>query len=348
MVSRTRAIFWVFLLSGALLPAADEIPLANGSRIVGSLLRFSDNACTVADSHGQVTVYHGMPADKLTLDTTTTRYVRVLGRQDDPIRVLRVEAFEKGTLHCRNGTGEACEVQLGTNVTVEFYQAEAPSRRLRVPHVRQKPDYCGEACIEMATRYRGEPVSQDRVNEVAGLRGARGVYGSELVNVIDERLKLETAGRTGRRCLRAEEHLWDRVCLVRALSQGRPVLLGVWCSPENKQNEAVWTFDHFVLLVGYDLEKGVFLINDPAYAERDHWEVTFERFPAHRTNRSGGLFHIEFPPWRTWTIAGQKVRAEFVSNEKDQVRLLTQDGSDRAIPLKDLSDEDREAVQRFR
>src|SRR5512145_783449 len=30
-----------------------------------------------------------------------------------------------------------------------------------VPHVRQRPDFCGEAAVEMATRKLGTPVTQD-------------------------------------------------------------------------------------------------------------------------------------------------------------------------------------------
>src|SRR5262245_38201949 len=38
-----------------------------------------------------------------------------------------------------------------------------------VPHVRQKPDFCGEACVEMAARRLGKPIDQDAVFALSGL-----------------------------------------------------------------------------------------------------------------------------------------------------------------------------------
>src|SRR5512140_556541 len=51
-----------------------------------------------------------------------------------------------------------------------------------VPHVRQKPDFCGEACAEMYLRKLGHAVTQDQVFDASGLDPelARGCCTAEL------------------------------------------------------------------------------------------------------------------------------------------------------------------------
>src|SRR5688572_23455987 len=51
-----------------------------------------------------------------------------------------------------------------------------------VPHVVQKPDFCGEACVEMGLRHLGHDVDQDAVFDLAGVDPAlgRGAHTPEL------------------------------------------------------------------------------------------------------------------------------------------------------------------------
>ena len=51
-----------------------------------------------------------------------------------------------------------------------------------VPHVQQKPDFCGEACAEMYLRRLGKPLDQDFVFDQSGLDPAlaRGCYTRDL------------------------------------------------------------------------------------------------------------------------------------------------------------------------
>src|SRR3954453_24179383 len=46
------------------------------------------------------------------------------------------------------------------------------------PHVRQKPDFCGEACVEMALRRLGRKMSQDEIFNRSGVDPSlgRGAY----------------------------------------------------------------------------------------------------------------------------------------------------------------------------
>jgi hypothetical protein len=56
-----------------------------------------------------------------------------------------------------------------------------------VPHIRQKPDFCGEACVAMALRKLGYAADQDDVFDAAGLSPllARGVHTRELADAVE-------------------------------------------------------------------------------------------------------------------------------------------------------------------
>jgi hypothetical protein len=55
-----------------------------------------------------------------------------------------------------------------------------------VPHVRQKPDFCGEACAEMYLRKLHVPFDQDAVFNLSGLDPVlgRGCYTRDLVRAL--------------------------------------------------------------------------------------------------------------------------------------------------------------------
>jgi hypothetical protein len=338
------SICFALLFCGAL-PASDQLQLPGGTKIEGTLLSISAEGCVLVDANGRTTLHKDAAITQLGVDGPTPRWARIPAKEVS--KALRITGFQNGVLRCTGVEGQAVELRAGKDNAVEFYTTNAPERLLKVPHVKQKPDYCGEACIEMVTTYVGEPISQDRFNELAELKAARGVYGKELVQVIDGKLKMETAGRVGRACRTTADHLWDRVSLVRAISEGRPVLLGFWANPAKKTNEDHWAFDHFVLLVGYNLIKGVFLINDPGDRTGQAREVPFDLFAKHRENKFGGLFHIEFPPWRTWTVGERKVRAQFVRTDDKQAVLRVSNGAESTVELKQLSEEDRKAIARL-
>src|SRR5262245_23595201 len=51
---------------------------------------------------------------------------------------------------------------------------EAPALIQGVPHVRQKPDFCGEACAEMVLSWLGRGGTQDDVFDLSGIDPALG------------------------------------------------------------------------------------------------------------------------------------------------------------------------------
>jgi hypothetical protein len=56
-----------------------------------------------------------------------------------------------------------------------------------VPHVRQRDDFCGEACVEMMLRKLGKKGDQDYVFDMSGLspREGRGCYSADLARALD-------------------------------------------------------------------------------------------------------------------------------------------------------------------
>ena len=63
----------------------------------------------------------------------------------------------------------------------------SPASIAGVPHIRQEPDFCGEACVAMALRKLGYDVNQRAVFYCTGLdpRLGRGAYTAELKRAID-------------------------------------------------------------------------------------------------------------------------------------------------------------------
>ena len=203
-----------------------------------------------------------------------------------------VSRWGNGAFRGKALTGDSKDTALPAPVSAVIYPVPEPAKKLKVTHVAQKPDYCGEACVEMVTTFLGKRVSQDRVNKLAGLGGKRGVYASELERVIAQ-LKLKTAKRRSWPGRSNEDFILDRIRLTQAIERNHPVLLGIWYDCRNKTNADIWAFDHFVLLVGYDLKKRCFLIHDPARAKACS-QVSFDEFAKHRRTGSGQVYGIEF------------------------------------------------------
>lgn len=129
-----------------------------------------------------------------------------------------------------------------------------------VPHVRQKPDFCGEACAAMYLRKLGQEVDQDYVFDCSGLDPleARGCHTKELAKA------LATIGfRAG--------PVWHRLSVSRLdeqleaqwkalhadLLSGVPSIV---CMYYEKPGEA----EHFRLILGYDAESDEVVYHEPA------------------------------------------------------------------------------------
>jgi hypothetical protein len=130
-----------------------------------------------------------------------------------------------------------------------------------VPHVRQKPDFCGEACVEMATRKLGKPLSQDEVFNRSGLHPGlgRGVYAAELQEVL-ERIGFEPGPVWFKidAAAAAEGLAAQFDALYNDLRQGTPSIVCM------HYDESPATTEHFRLVLGYDAAKDELIYHEPA------------------------------------------------------------------------------------
>lgn len=130
-----------------------------------------------------------------------------------------------------------------------------------VPHVRRKPDFCGEACVEMALARLGKQVSQDAVFDLTGLDPSlgRGAVTRDL-DVALRRLGFEV-GKVWHPVdtTRAAEGLGARFAELHAdLMKGIPSIV---CTHDD---EASTTTEHFRLVLGYDDRADEVIYHEPA------------------------------------------------------------------------------------
>ncbi len=166
-----------------------------------------------------------------------------------------------------------------------------------VPHVKQKPDYCGEACVEMYLKRLGHPGDQDWVFSKSGLSGSanRGVYTREL------KVALDAIGFiTGPVWYRVQtkkapaqlERLWAE--LHADLLRGVPSII---CMRYDEQPD---TTEHFRLILGYDARTDEVIFHEPA-----------ESNGAYRRMRRALLLKLWPLKYRadTWTVIRARLEA---------------------------------------
>src|SRR5262249_42283449 len=130
-----------------------------------------------------------------------------------------------------------------------------------VPHVRQKPDFCGEACVSMAMGWMGRPTSQDAVFDLSGVDPAlgRGAWTGEM------RIALTKLGfRVG--------DVWYQIDASRAVSElerhfaalHADLMRGVPSIVCMHYDDRPGTTEHFRLIVGYDPARDEVVYHEPA------------------------------------------------------------------------------------
>lgn len=130
-----------------------------------------------------------------------------------------------------------------------------------VPHVKQRDDFCGEACVEMVLRKLGKKGSQDDVFNLSGLDPAlgRGCYSADLQRTLD-RIGFKTGDvfyhvDTARAAAGVEAQ-WN---LVHAdLLAGIPTIVCM------RFDASPNTTEHMRLIVGYDSRSDAVVYLDPA------------------------------------------------------------------------------------
>ena len=132
-----------------------------------------------------------------------------------------------------------------------------------VPHVRQRPDFCGEACTEMVLRKLGKHGAQDYVFNCSGLdpRLGRGCYSADLARAL-ARIGFKTGDVFySVDAARAAEGMEDQWKQMHAdLVRGVPSIVCMHYDASPHSTE------HMRLVVGYDAVEDAVIYLDPAEA----------------------------------------------------------------------------------
>jgi TPR repeat protein len=141
---------------------------------------------------------------------------------------------------------------------------------------------CGETCLWSLLRAGGHEATLIDINSAGGEPG-RGLHSYELHRVLD-RFNFEYVNTMGRKPaaygpmlignffanLLKRNHdakyrhfLYDQV--IPSVRAGRPVILGLKKSPTQHGH---WPIDHFVLVVGYNVDRDLLIINDNSRRRR--------------------------------------------------------------------------------
>jgi hypothetical protein len=129
------------------------------------------------------------------------------------------------------------------------------------PHVRQRPDFCGEACVEMALRGLGHEVDQDLVFSLTGLDPAlgRGAWTADLKRAV------EALGFDPGPVWTSYDHKPTTVELDEAFGALHADLLaGVPSIVCMHYDARPATTEHFRLVLGYDPATDELLYHEPA------------------------------------------------------------------------------------
>ncbi len=133
-----------------------------------------------------------------------------------------------------------------------------------VPHVEQKPDFCGEACGEMVLRKLGYDADQDYVFKMSGLDPelGRGCYTRDL------KTALESIGfEVGEVWYRIQSGDYEKQMqekfeeLLADLKKGVPSIV---CTHYNDRPGAT---EHFRLVLGYDEDSDEVIYHEPAESD---------------------------------------------------------------------------------
>lgn len=144
-----------------------------------------------------------------------------------------------------------------------------------VPHVRQKPDFCGEAATEMYLRSKGISFDQDAVFGITGMDPARGIGATtrELTRAL-ETLRFDV-GRVWytANASRAQQDLEALFLeLHNDLTRGIPSIV---CT---HFDESPQTTEHFRLVLGYDQATDEVVYSDAAVANGGYLRMPRARF----------------------------------------------------------------------
>jgi len=175
--------------------------------------------------------------------------------------------------------GFGCSKEARTANPVTKSKSPPPTKKLvrisDMPHVVQKPDFCGEACAEMVLRKLGKKITQDQVFNASGLNPAlgRGCYSADLKKALTK-----IGFSVGDvfyyvRVSRAVKELDAQFEALLADLRGRTPSI-VCMHYDDKPG----TTEHMRLVVGYDGAKDEIIYHEPAHADGAHQRMSRKKF----------------------------------------------------------------------
>jgi hypothetical protein len=140
-----------------------------------------------------------------------------------------------------------------------------------VPHILQKPDFCGEASAAMFLQKLGEDVDQDWVFDRSGLppEAARGLQADELAATL-ARIGFDT-GVIWKPLLREHDLDQEWTALYRDLASGIPSIVLMHTGPADGA-------EHFRLVLGYDGDADEVIYHEPAEPDGAYRRMDRNRF----------------------------------------------------------------------
>lgn len=144
-----------------------------------------------------------------------------------------------------------------------------------MPHVRQKPDFCGEACVAMYLNKLGYRVDQDFVFDQSKLSPAlgRGCYTRELKTALDN-----IGFSPGK--------VWHQIDVAESNAEMNKLFSDLYINLKAGVPSIVCTYfddrpnttEHFRLIVGYDAKEDLVIYHDPALDDGKFLKMSRAKF----------------------------------------------------------------------
>jgi hypothetical protein len=192
-----------------------------------------------------------------------------------------------------------------------------------VPHVKQRPDFCGEACAEMFLAKLGSRIDQDFVFDQSGLDPleGRGCYTRELSTALTRigfrtgNVWLSVSARDAERQMEAQFR-----ALHTDLAAGVPSI--VCMHYDNRPG----TTEHFRLILGYDARADEVIYHEPAVDRGAYRRMKRELFLA--------LWPLKYEQQR-WTVIRLRLEPGRLTDERAATTLTDADYAQHVMALKE-------------
>jgi hypothetical protein len=191
-----------------------------------------------------------------------------------------------------------------------------------VPHVRQKPDFCGEACAEMYLARLGRKWTQDDVFNAAGLDPmlARGCHTQELAAALRRiGFRVGDASYAVAAAKAAGEMEAQWAALHADLRRGIPSIV---CT---HYDDKPATTEHFRLVLGYDRKADEVIYHEPAEDDGAYRRMKRDAFLK--------LWPLKYDP-KLWTVIRMRLEPGDLRNAVRQAGFTPADFAQHIMALK--------------